>query len=535
MSTWRSRLRARSHNSYFLKKLALMITGGSFLLSLLIIAMAPDDRVHSSTDPQEQLLRDHWQKLNHAEAPMPYEMVQWIDNATEEMVLFSTLLEIKLTTPEDYAANGLLLNYPVRDLLARHSSDEKVRQLWNDYILAQLSREPAALTAVAAKGEEKPPLLTANFIQACLLKERSPEDALAALMREESFHPGSALVRRWAFHEATRLNQAWALKEAAANPQWWDAMDVGLRQQAAVIIGDAGLLWKSLLDFRPFENASPVALLIALLAAAIWYIILVMHGVRGRWRWLAPLLPLAAGVLSVLPVYPITTWQEVALKMTDTNTFPQGLWYQIAGVGVREELCKLLFAALFMPWLLARRIPGAALMVGAFVGLGFALEENINYYVRYEGGIALARFFTANFLHAAMTGITTHALYQLLRSRFGTADRFLVSVLGIMVVHGSYNFASLGGVGMEGLDILSMILLAMTAWHFLDLVDQECVRAPQWISPAAVFIVGTAVLMAAIFLSIAFRGQDRQTLAAAATACIGVFPVAFIYWRRLGG
>lgn len=48
--------------------------------------------------------------------------------------------------------------------------------------------------------------------------------------------------------------------------------------------------------------------------------------------------------------------------------------------GSGEELCKLALAALFMPWLVWRRAPGVALMTGAFVGLGFALEENIDYY-----------------------------------------------------------------------------------------------------------------------------------------------------------
>lgn len=534
MSPWRSWLSARSRSSFYLKRLALIMTAGSFLLALIIIAISPATENYASPSPTQRLIHEQWQKLQHAPEPEPYELVAWLDEITSRIHEFSSLLEMKTFTAEDYERTGFLLDYPVRSLLGRHSADEKVTRLWEQFISASLSREPVALNALALRAEENPPLVTAWYIRSRILKEAAPEDALAALMQEEVFHPGSTVVRKAAFHEATRLRQIWALKEMADNTAWWDAMPVSLRQVAAVQLGDLNLLGRSLLNFRPFENATPGVLLIALTAATVWYIILVMHGVHGRWRWVLPLVPMAAGVCSIGLILPLTAWQEMAFEMKNVSTFPAGLWYQVGGVGVREELTKLLFASLFMPWLLVRRRPGAALMVGAFVGLGFALEENINYYLNFSGGIALVRFFTANFMHAAMTGITAHALYELLRSRFGTAERFLVSVLGVIIAHGAYNFTSIAS-DIQGLEIMSMAILAFTAWHFLDLVDHECERRPQLLSPAAIFILGSALIMAIIFLSIALTTPDRQILASAGAACIGVFPVAFIYWRRLGG
>ena len=79
-----------------------------------------------------------------------------------------------------------------------------------------------------------------------------------------------------------------------------------------------------------------------------------------------------------------------------------------------------------------------------------------------------------------------------------------------------------------------MVLLAALAWRFLDTVGEESPRGRQWVSPAAVFLLGTALLMAVIFLTVAIREGDRLALVSAAQECVGVLPLTFIYWRRLG-
>ena len=533
MTGWRARIHYWSRHSGFLKRLALSIAGGGFILALVIIALSPDTGRYITVDPMEQRLREQWQQLQRAEKPTPYELVRWLHLVTDQIHSLSEVLGIKTTTWEDYWQDGQLAGYDVQPLLAKHSADPAVQQLWRDFIQTGLSRDAALMQSLSEKAAQESPLITAYFIQALQMKERNPPAALAAMMREIQLFSETQLVREAALHLALDLKDLPVLRQIAAQPDWWSSIDPVRRQYVAALIGEFGLQWKALLEYR-FLLAAPVGTLaIALLAAAIWYIILVLHGVRGQWRWVVPLLPLAAGIFSVAPVIIVGAWQEVALGIQKDAPFPRDLWYQIGGVGMREELSKLLLASLFMPWLLLKRPAGGALMVGAFVGLGFALEENINYYLRYEGGVALARFFTANFLHAALTGTSTHALYHLLRSRFGTADRFLVTFVGLVLAHGCYNYASSESLP-EGFAMLSTIILAFVAWHFLDLVEQECPRGRQWISPAAVFIVGTALLMAAIFVSIALRTPDRQLLSAAAMSCVSMFPIAFIYWRRLG-
>ena len=69
-------------------------------------------------------------------------------------------------------------------------------------------------------------------------------------------------------------------------------------------------------------------------------------------------------------------WQEAATGLSENGEFLHDLVFYVTGVGLREETAKLALFALFIPWLLRHRTPGKALLTGAFVGLGFALEEN---------------------------------------------------------------------------------------------------------------------------------------------------------------
>ncbi|HYF36476.1 MAG TPA: PrsW family glutamic-type intramembrane protease, partial [Prosthecobacter sp.] len=321
-----------------------------------------------------------------------------------------------------------------------------------------------------------------------------------------------------------------ALRFFAVEPGWLAGVSESLQYHAGWELHDPWLIGKGTLGHR-LDNLRILPVLQTLLAAGLWYAILVLQSAPRPWRWALPLLPIVAGIISIWPTLWVDAWQETALKMTEEAPFPDDLWFWIMGVGLREEGCKLALFALFLPWLLRRRAPGLALMTGAFVGLGFALEENLGYYEERGGAVALGRFLTANFFHAALSGIAAHALYDMLRSRFARADKFLLTFLAVVVVHGLYDYAIASGI--DGMGYLTMAMLAFTAWHFLDLVAREGPGARQWVAPAAVLLIGTALLIASVFWFSAIQVRTKEGLYAAALECVGVLPVLFIYWRRL--
>jgi len=110
-----------------------------------------------------------------------------------------------------------------------------------------------------------------------------------------------------------------------------------------------------------------------------------------------------------------------------------------AGIGLREELTKLICFLPLVPWLLRRHGPLAWLVVASCVGLVFAIEENVNYYTSSAGSAVAGRFLTANFLHLALTGMVGHALCCSLRwptthlAHAGSV--FLIAV----IAHGAYD------------------------------------------------------------------------------------------------
>lgn len=530
MSAWAA-LRQCCRRRDWLKRTAVTIVAAGFALALVRVALAPDAQRAVSLDAVEQARRNEWQRLLRAPAAQPRAAVHWLLRVTQNLEHLSAVLGLEPTTWDSFRRDGLLAGYDAAAVFAHHAPEAELRRLWETYLEARLADSPQAARRLQEWAEGATPPSTANELLAGLrLHAGDVRGALEALQRELGLSPAVPELREGALRLALRLKDRDAVRALVDGRPEAVELPPLLEHHAGVLLHHPWLQWRGLLRHR-LLHVPYASLGLAFLAAALWYSIFVLQGAGGRWRWAWPILPVMAGVLSVQPVLVAGAWQESALGLSDQAAFPGDLWFYVAGVGLREEAGKLALAALFLPWLLRRREPGLALMTGAFVGLGFALEENINYYEEFGGAVALVRFFTANFLHAALTGLACQALYQLVRSRFASAERFLATFFGVVAVHGLYNYAAT--LELEGVDFLSMAVLAAAAWRFLDRLEEEIPprRAP--VPAAAVFLLGTAVLIACILVGSVWQEADRQRLADAAMECLAVLPLAFIYWRRL--
>lgn len=536
---WRSRLHYWSRRRDVLQKLSIGIVLGSFFLSWLIVRLSPPaTQAGAVVNPVEQSIRNEWLRLRDATAPTPRPLAHWLRKLMPSLPLLKEALEAaEAPLWPDYQKTGKILAYEIRPLLLKHLPDPAAQKLAEDYMAAYLTEDEKALEEATERissqaRQEKPPTHANEWYASLLLRSDHDVDALAAMMREGTLFADAVQVRETALRLALGLKDEQALR-TMQEAGWLAGMPPLLEHQTGLILGDLGLQWKGLLLHRlkvlPFA-----ALLLTALAAGLWYVLLVQHSPVWSWRWVWPVAPVVAGIASIWPTVSMIAWQEDTLGIRDEGVaFPYDLWNLIIGVGLREELCKLALAALFMPWLLHRRQPGLALMTGAFVGLGFALEENVNYYLDYGNGVALARFLSANFMHVAMTGLTTHALYDMLRTRFHRAQQFITTFLAIVVAHAVYDYDApeITGLGTY----VPMLILAMLAWQFWDAVEAEHPHARQTISPAAIFLVGSAVVIAASLLVTAINDGTWQGVLDAATQCAGILPVAIVYWRRFEG
>ncbi len=536
---WRARLHYWSRRRDVLKKLSVGIVLGAFFLSWVIVRLTPSHTASSAmVDPVEQSIRNEWQRLRQAPAPAPRDLTHWLRKLMPSLSLLSEALEAP--APPDwpeYQKSGKVLAYEIRPLLVKHLPDPAAQKLAEDYLAACLAeKEPIGKEAAARvrdlAAQDKPPPHANELHASLLLRMDHDGEALAAMMREGMLFEGTAKVRETALRLALNLKDETALR-TMDDHGWLASTPPILEHEAGVILGDLGMQWRGLFKHRlrsmPFS-----ALMMTIIAAGLWYVLLVQHAPKMPWRWSWPIAPIVAGIASIWPTVSMIAWQEDTLGINEELvSFPYDLWHLIIGVGFREEFCKLALAAFFMPWLLHRRSPSLALMTGAFVGLGFALEENVDYYQDYGSGVALTRFLSANFMHVACTGLTTQALYEMLRSRFGHAQHFIITFATVVTAHAVYDYDAPQVTGLSG--YLPMLVLAMLAWQFWDVVEAEHPHSRQTIAPAAIFLVGSSVVIAISLILTAVRDSDWQSVLAAATNCVSILPVAVIYWRRFEG
>lgn len=541
-SGWRARLHYWSRHRRALKKTALGIVAFGFLTAWVFVTLFPE-KPGVSLDPVEQRVRNEWQELQHAKEPQPRKLARWLRLTLRNLSHLCDVAEVAHTTWESYQKNGKLADFDVRPLLAQHagSTPSEANQaqspgqaaVFQDFIQAQLltgkapGMEPAQRIKTLAEGPNPPPLAN-EFLAAILDRQKDDYGALNALFREALLFPDARRTREDALRLALKLKDTENIRRIITVPGWLADFPPRLQNQAGMQLQDPWLQWHSL--FRSHLSHVPLgALTLTLFVSGLWYVILILHSGPRRWRWLAPIAPMIAGIASIWLTLTFLAWQELHWNMSEKAPFPMDIWYWIAGVGLREETAKLALFALFLPWLLKRRVPGLALITGAFVGLGFALEENLQYYQSEGFSVAPGRFLSANFMHAAMTGIAGHALYDLLRSRFNHAEKFLASFCGVVLAHGLYDYMA----GSKEYSFVSLVLLAFLAWYFLDLIEHETPASRQTISPAAVLILGSATLSALVFWMTALTEPTVPALATAAERCLGILPMAIIYWRRL--
>jgi RsiW-degrading membrane proteinase PrsW (M82 family) len=534
---WRTTLHYWSRRGDFLKKAACIIVLASFALSWLIIALMPKEPASITMDPLEQKIRQDWQELRNAQLSQPRVLSKWLRLLLPNLHDIAEALTVTATTLPEYEKSGDLLTYAVRPLIAQHATSAESKKLLEDYVTAYLGDKTAPAMQATQSLQEKaqqqsPPALANELYASLLLREKDEVGAMAAFMREGTQFQEAQQAREKACTLALKLKDNTTLK-VMVQSGWPTELPGYLEHRIGAQIRDLAMEWRGLLRDR-LDTLRYHELALALLSALLWYFILVQHIPANHWRWLYPVLPLLAGIASIWPTISLVIWQKNFMGITDDVPFPYDVWHLIIGVGLREEVCKLALAALFMPWLVWKRLPGIALITGAFVGLGFALEENLSYYEKAGagGGVALVRFLTANFMHVAMTGLTTHALYDMLRSRFHRAEQFLKTFFSMVVAHALYDYDfDLPGM-QEFAGYVPIIILGFMAWRFWDQVEIEMPHSRQLISPGAVFLLGTALIISCSFLLIAYTPASHEALIKSAMSCVSVLTVTIIYWKR---
>jgi RsiW-degrading membrane proteinase PrsW (M82 family) len=529
---WRARTHHLTRNRRFLLRTsASIIAIGMIIACGIVIGSATQNtpRVNAAVPPAVSRLQEAFHQLRYETSPQPRQFAIWL------RMLLAQLPELTKNDDEEdafqgYLQTGKLGGYEVAALIQQHATTDAPAGLFQGYLAATLAGAPAALEQLEQKARAEPPEMLAAELLGSVQKRRNHIPAAIEAFYTEGLHFADATTsREEALHLAVMQRDLKFLRAMAEQPGWIEHCPPLLQHHAGSLLGDVWMQWRGL--FRHRLDEIPYGMLaLAFFAAALWYFILVQHSDHERWRWARPIAALTAGIASVWPTLTILAYQEFVQGMTPEAPFPHDLIYYVLGVGLREEGCKLLLFALFLPWLLWRRTPGLALLTGAFVGLGFSLEENIGYYQDFGGSVAWTRFLSANFLHISLTGICAHSLYRMLLTRFARADEFIITFLLVVAAHGGYDYLSPDKLNDNGW--LAIIVLVVCAARFIDLLGEETRPVHLTIAPRAVFTFGSAILIAISLILGAWSTRDMEGVAKAGQECLSMFPIALLYWRK---
>lgn len=282
------------------------------------------------------------------------------------------------------------------------------------------------------------------------------------------------------------------------------------------------------------EHIGPV--IVAAFSGGCWLVFCLQAAqIRSRRDWQFWLLSLAIvlGAVSLWPAHFLGYWVEYRWNIRESVEFAPGLRYCILGIGVPEELGKLICFLPLMPLLLKLRSDLAALMTAACVGLGFAIAENVTYFHISFGAGVVNRFLTANPFHMALTGLAGLAVYRAARDPRGWGQHALAVVGVVIFAHGLYDAMILFAAHLGDLAFLNLIIFLLAIYQFFrELRDLRHPRRDT-ISLTANFLAGVSLVTAVTFIYVSGLVGFHQACDVIAMNVIGMPLMAYVFLREM--
>lgn len=376
-----------------------------------------------------------------------------------------------------------------------------------------------------------------EFLGDALLTVNKHEEAITAYRLEGEKFPEAHYSQRSTVIAYTKRRDSKELQQVLANRNFRKPLNSFESFNTFKITGDYKRLLVDTFKYK-LEIMNPLSLPAAIFTAAIWFIVLTnMASFSGRKICLG-LIAFLLGMLStVFTIYIVEVQNHHhILEFHPEDTLLNQLLSMIAGIGLREETLKLICYAPIAFTIARYRDPVLALVTAALTGLGFAMSENLAYFAVQADGFSIwHRLLSANVMHFCLTGIVGYSLYTLIVNRGRRWENFLLDFLLVVFLHGAYDgFIMIPALAEYG-QLITLIILVLLAYRFLDLVRDHMPTEGQLrrISPLAVFVVGTALLACAIMVLTAITTDFAEAVKAFASAVGGSILVAFAFISRL--
>jgi RsiW-degrading membrane proteinase PrsW (M82 family) len=455
------------------------------------------------------------------------------------LTLEQRMPEAVLSEGPEVAMEVMMSAKEVRYHIDQQAKDAAQKALFLAHLDYSEKLEDGLLLPLTQALAQTPPPRFANHLMASVMEAKGEWTQAMLLYQAEAAHPEAKRAATRAIDLAIQLEDAPVLRQLyQSHAATFHILRAWDRCAAGMLIQDPGLQWEGAAA-AVFSEVTWGRLLLTTLVSAIWFLVLMRYrDAADRLPWWWPPAALLLGVASIVPTVWFVQFQEIRLGLKEGATGMEQLKYYVVGVGLREELAKLLLVLPFLPWLLRKKSPGLALLTGALVGLGFAFEENVSYFRQGLASEGYGRMLTANFMHLAMTGITALAAYDLCRSKFVRMMDFITVFAVIVCVHGVYDwsFTGLPELSLLGsLDIISIVMLALLAKHFFESVSNTLVPQRGNISAICILVWGACFMLALAFVSAALLGTGGVGIGAVGLGALGYIPLLVMHTRHLQG
>lgn len=472
----------------------------------------------------------YWETLQAKGADLPT-LIALIDNraALVESVMIGAM------TGRSVAAHAVVSPDAFARLLDRNDVAPDVRVLARFWAAVQLGWGTPDEPAVRALADALKPVRHANRLlgRAAALVEQLPEAATRFEKEGLSFPDDGAGDLSYALDIWIRL-EAWdKVKARIDDPAWADVVGPRARRALAEHEKDwpAYLLWLWPASFAG-TRIWPIGL--AVVAGSLWFAIAASLGGAGvrPQRLVLYLFAFVLGIISIYPTLILITIEENLFNLRFTGEPVADAIYFVFGVGLREELCKFLLFLPLLPLLRRRGSRIEALICGAMVGLGFAAEENVSYFHRYDVTAALGRFLTANFLHMALTGLVGLAAYDADRRTGSGSIDLNTTFLFAVLIHGAYDFL-LASPAVADYSIFAMTVFVLLSQRFLREVLSSNATPPA--STLRLFIVSIAILTGVSYIFATTLVGPWMAFQLIAVGVVGQAILIYMFVMELGG
>jgi RsiW-degrading membrane proteinase PrsW (M82 family) len=477
----------------------------------------------------------YWTLLDRGPITLPL-LIDFLDNharlSTPQLEMSEDGEQLKLhapaAKPDDARVDALFEGNKLPPDVAT------LAHFWRSVTTLAVTDDERKVVVAAADGE--PPTPWANH----LLGEEAfrtgqTTEAAARFDREGIHFPGTKDDRA---DDIERALQIWIgagewdkVAERLRDPRYAPFVDAQLRYHYALHAHDfiGAIRW-----FFPanVSRATPGVYALAALSGLLWFWFCARIGQMGEKKKLR--IPLyvgafALGVASIAMTVAIIEVEETYLHFVEKKNAIADLIYFVFGVGLREELSKLVF---FAPLLLVTRRWGGRREVvtcGALVGLGFAAEENIGYFSGHSITVALPRFLLANLFHISLAAISATALDDFFRDRENNTQALSRAFLTVVVAHGLYDFF----IGQPNLSFLTIVSFVWIARQFFHLVRSLRGRERGGPPLLARFVFSLAILTGASFIYGTFVAGPALAARAMAAGLLAEAIIIYFFVQEL--